>query len=120
MPPLELMSCGIPTLITSYSGPRDYCNISNSLIIKHKLEYVDEKLSFLLGIGCRNFFFLSGYKNRPVWAVPEIDSISDSLQWMYKVPHLRDDLHYKGRQTASNMTWENSALQLSKILEKLL
>ena len=32
--PLELMACGVPSIVTNYSGHTEYCNASNSLLVE--------------------------------------------------------------------------------------
>ena len=118
LPPLELMSCGIPTIAIPYSGPKDYCNNNNSLLIDFDLVNVSEDIEALNSVGCRNYFLAFGYKNHPVWAKSKIESVSTNLLRLEKDINKRNSLSANGIFTAKSMSWEKSSLQLSKLLER--
>lgn len=119
MPPLELMASGIPTIIIPYSGPRDYCDNTNSLLVDYQIENVYKDLDFLTAIGCRNFFFSYGYKEYPVWAKADISSIANKMLVLYENrDNIKGSLSNNAINTARNMTWEKSAENLGKLLTK--
>jgi glycosyltransferase involved in cell wall biosynthesis len=120
MPPCESMTMGIPTLAVSYSGPREYIfHKKTGLEIPYTEKFVGESIDSLLNIGCRNFFFDSGYRQNPTWAEGDIEKTAILLNEIKKDDELRKSIANSGRQYAiNNLTWEQSAKNLSLELDK--
>jgi glycosyltransferase involved in cell wall biosynthesis len=120
MPPCESMTMGIPTIAVSYSGPREYIfHGKTGLEIDYTKEYVQNSLFNLIEIGCRNFFFTSGYKTQPTWAVGNTQKASELLIQLKNNSDLYKEISKNGREYAiNNLTWENSAKKLHKELQK--
>lgn len=118
-PPLEAFSMGIPSVCIGYSGPRDYVmdNI-NALVPKYRLGLVSDELNSLIGMGCRNFFFPSGYKVQPYWAIADTKDVAEKLELLQQDIGLRIVLSENARLTAEMFSWERSARQLSTVLSK--
>lgn len=113
MPPLEGLSMGVPTICLAYSGPRDYIEDGvNALVPKHDIQFVDEELSKLVSIGCRNFFFAGTYLKRPTWARAKTENVAECLDNLYYNNETRIKLAQNGRITAENMSWESAATNL--------
>lgn len=118
LPPLELLSCGVPSIIIPYGGPKDYClDGYNSLTVKYKLEAVKDTIDDLANAGFRNFFVTHGYKITPTWANADVTDVAEKLLMLNKNDNnIRERISHGARVTAKEMTWQKSALQLSKLL----
>ena len=120
MPCLQLMTCGVPSIIMPYSGPAEYTRDEwNALAVKYDIEYLDDRvLRPLMEIGMRNFFFADGYAKQPYWARPNIDSLAMQMLRLRKDPELGKRLATNGRITGEQFTWEKSAMALSAALRE--
>ncbi len=120
LPPQELMTSGIPSIVIPYSGPKDYCEPNkNALCPRYKLRPVIEDLEMLMDSGARNFFLMDGYKNAPVWAVADIEDTANKLLTIRDNPgNINQSLSINARETANQFTWENSVLRLKEQLER--
>lgn len=120
MPPCESMTMGIPTLAVAYSGPREYIfNKKTGIEIPYQKEELSYSISNLINIGCRNFFFTSGYKRQPTWAVGDIQKTAELLINLKNDDDLRAQISKNGREFAiKNLTWQNSAIKLVEELNR--
>jgi glycosyltransferase involved in cell wall biosynthesis len=120
MPPCQTMAMGIPTIATSYSGPREYIlDEITGLTCDYRIEHLNSRiLSDLQQIGARNFFFTQGYRTPPYWAVPRIEAVMENMASLYKHPEERARLSYNGACFAKDLTWERCAANISCILSK--
>ncbi|MEK6879178.1 MAG: glycosyltransferase [Nanoarchaeota archaeon] len=119
MPVMEALAMSIPTIVVPYSGPRDYCNNENSCLVYYELSSVSRELQKLIDIGCRNYFFLSGYPSDPVWARADIHSVmAQILSVKENRDGFVDKIKQNARKTAEEYTWHRSAQELSKVLER--
>lgn len=120
LPPIELMSAGIPTVIVPYSGPREYAeNGVNCLTVDYSLKPVSETLYSLIRMGCRNYFLLDGYKTEPLWAVPDIHSVGQKLLTLYENKgNISQSLAINASKIGEKFSWENSVIKLKQQLER--
>lgn len=120
MPPLESMTMGIPTLAVAYSGPREYIFDKHTGIeLPFSEVEIDKDFQTLTDIGCRNFFFLSGYSSVPTWAVGDITKTAEKLIELKNNAQLRSYISTNGRKYAiENLSWEKSALKLQEQLNR--
>ena len=113
MPPAESACMGIPTIAMSYSGPREFIFDRNTgMNPKYTLEYIDKDFGRLLNIGTRNFFFWEDYLKRPVWAVPDMDSVGECMTELRNNKVLFNDISVNGTKFMKGINWENSAESL--------
>lgn len=77
----EAMSLGIPTVVTNYSAPTEFCTPDNSCLIPYTLVPVPE-----------NQIDIPHYKHVKEWAEPDIDATAKALQRLYNEPSFRVDL----------------------------
>jgi glycosyltransferase involved in cell wall biosynthesis len=120
MPPLESMTMGVPTLAVAYSGPREYIfDEETGIEIPFSEEGINADFPMLTEIGCRNFFFLSGYSSQPTWAVGNTEKAAEKLIKLKNNKQLRDKISIQGREYAiKNLSWQNSALKLQEQLTR--
>ncbi|MEK6883605.1 MAG: hypothetical protein AABY22_28515, partial [Nanoarchaeota archaeon] len=119
LPCIQGLKMGIPTITMAYSGPATYCNDENSILVDYSLDYVTKDIQYLTSIGCRNYFFLDGYKTNPVWAKPNINDLSNKMKWAYSNRNnLRKIYAKKAIDTANSYSWSNSVISLVSILKK--
>lgn len=106
MPALEAMSCGVPVIITGEGGQLAFCNQKNSLLIRN-LGYDDppeyDRKSIFASIK---------------WAEPDALHLARLMRWAVSHPGELRQIAHRGRQTAAQFTWENSAKQFLKILKE--
>jgi glycosyltransferase involved in cell wall biosynthesis len=122
LPCLQGLALGVPTIAMSYSGPKEYIiNEFTGLTIDYSEEKITpEVLTDLTNKGMRNFFFpqWAGYPTVPYWAKPSKLSVMNSLNRMENNSDLRNKLIINGRVMAESLSWENSAMQLARVLRR--
>jgi glycosyltransferase involved in cell wall biosynthesis len=101
MPPREAAMMGLPVIATRYSGLED--GIDHYAIPINKFEMQNSTLDYSHG----------------KWASPDIDEIAEHMVWCYEN---RDAARQKGLEAANwlreNQTWEHSAKQLIRLIER--
>jgi glycosyltransferase involved in cell wall biosynthesis len=116
------MAMQIPTIVMDYSGPRDYCNVLNSCLVKYELQEINElTIEQLTSKGLRNYLFRPTkdfYFKTPKWAQPDNQSLCECLLKVYEEKDYRESIAYQGLVTASSMTWQKSSSILSYIVSK--
>lgn len=121
LPNLQIFSCGIPTLCTSYSGTREYSiDGVSSLEIKYTLEELtDDYLMDAQSIGLKNHLFPRAfYPHPPLFVMPDPKDFKEKLIRIREDKNLRDNLSIGGRLIAEKFTWERAASNLSFLLDK--
>jgi len=120
MPPLESMTMGVPTLAVAYSGPREYIfDRRTGIEIPFSEVDINKDFQTLTEIGCRNFFFLSGYSSAPTWAVGNTAKAAEKLIELKNNAELRNYISTNGRKYAiENLSWGKSALRLQEQLKR--
>ncbi|MBF0611231.1 MAG: glycosyltransferase family 4 protein [Magnetococcales bacterium] len=93
----EAMACGLPTIVTHYSGPSEFTNGDNALLLDYKLIPIP-----------RDGFVKA---NDPgVWAEPDMDQFRRLMRWVY---NHRQQAAAIGQRAALEMTrdwtWEKAA-----------
>lgn len=120
MPVTEMMAMGKPCIVTNYSGPAEFClDGFNCLTPSFKVQEVSIDLPYLTALGCRNFFFLSGYKNPPVWAATDKNSLIDKMIKLINNKDLKEKIASNARLTAEKFTWQRSVQQLTTIVNQI-
>ncbi len=121
MPCLQLLSCGVPSIVMSYSGPAEYIRKDwNAITIPYRLEDVnDYVLRPLIEAGMRNFFFADGYECRPYWAVPDKQDLKIAMTKIRIDSGLMKKLSRNGRLTAEQFTWKKSAAAMCAAIKEL-
>jgi glycosyltransferase involved in cell wall biosynthesis len=101
---LEAMACGVPVIVTGWSGVMDFCTRENAYILNYKLIAAQEmQYDFIEGDG--------------QVAQPDPDHLAETLRYVYE--HA-DEAAGKARQALEDngkLTWENSARELARIVE---
>lgn len=120
LPPIELMSAGIPIIIIPYSGPKEYAEDKvNCLTVDYAIRPVGETLFNLIDIGCRNYFLLDGYNTEPTWAVADIYSTGEKLLTLYEnKDNICQSLSANAIKIGDKFSWENSVIKLKEQLDR--
>jgi len=96
LPPLEMMSTGIPVIVTGWSGTVDYTNKNNGWLLDYKLVPADDFTKNIYKEDCGS------------WAEPNIDDLIEKMRYAY---NHQDEVKKKGDYAAQfvrdNWTWEN-------------
>ncbi len=96
--PLEAMACGLPVILTDYSGMREYMTSETCIPLKVKK---------MVDAGLTNKMFGSEAR----WAEPDEDDLAEKMVWAYEN---REKLKEIGRRASeyvlSNWTWQDAGL----------
>jgi glycosyltransferase involved in cell wall biosynthesis len=107
LPVLEMMACGIPSIVSNYSGFTEYCNKNNSLLIDFDgVEPANDGVWFKPG----------NIVNQGNWGRFTENTMEQLILQMRKAHriNLENSLELKGLKeecikTANHFTWENTA-----------
>lgn len=92
MPVLEAMACGLPTIVTNWSGLTEFVNAEVSLPLPAR-ELVEARAK------CP---YYAGHR----WAEPEFDGLVDRLRWAYRNQGLARQIGMRAAERAhSQWTW---------------
>lgn len=101
---LELMACGVPSIVSNYAGHTEFCTPDNSFLLSYKgMEQAYDGKWFQPG----------GNANQGEWCIPDEDQLIELLR-IY--PKNRDILQTRvngALEKANYLTWSNCAKQLS-------
>jgi len=100
LPGLEAMSCGLPTIQTSFGGQTDYMTADNSMFIDYELQDSEEIPMY------------EGVK----WAIPKMDFLKKSLRWAFENQDKIKEMGKQAEQDSKNFTWDNSAKKIIELL----
>jgi len=100
LPGIEAMSCGLPTIQTSFGGQTDYMTKDNSLYINYILN-PSEEVPMYEGIN---------------WATPKIESIKKQLRWAFENQDKIKEMGNQSEIDSNQWTWDLSAQKLVKNL----
>ncbi len=105
--PLEAMACGLPVILTDYSGMREYMTPETCIPLKVKK---------MVDAGLTNKMFGSEAR----WAEPDEDDLAEKMVWAYEN---RDELKEIGRCASeyvlNNWTWLDVGLRAKNELLSL-
>lgn len=112
LPPFEAMATGLPTIVTGWSGPVDYSDPYDTLILNYKM--------------VRSHDFDAIYKNdfmpnenSGTWAEPDFEHLKHYMRWCYE--H-REEAKAKGKKAAeriaSKWTWQAKVNDLISVIDK--
>ncbi|ETR72809.1 MAG: hypothetical protein OMM_01428 [Candidatus Magnetoglobus multicellularis str. Araruama] len=109
LPIIEAMACGLPTIVTNYSG---------------QTEYLTEEMAYLLDYTLEDIqipFFEAKDGNFGQWARPDMNQFRYYLRYIYEN---QDEARHKGlfasQRVHENWTWEHAAKIAVKEIEDLL
>lgn len=104
---MEMMSCGKTVICTSYAGHTGFANQENSLLIN-----IDKEEDAL-----DNKWFLKGCGRWAHLGESQIDQLVEHMRNIHKRKKEGENLfNQAGVDTAKKFTWENTALQIVKVL----
>lgn len=112
LPALEALATGLPTIVTGWSGPVDYSDPSDTLILDYSMT--------------RAFEFDAIYKDHleagedtGLWAQPSMSDLREKMRWCYEHPDLARNI---GKQAAkrieSQWTWKTQVRKLLDLIEQ--
>lgn len=103
-PILEAMSCGLPVIVTNWSGPSDFISGQNALPLNvRRITQIPNTTDMPV---------LHGHE----WAEPDLDHLIELFRWA--VDHVQElkSIGYKARETALQYDSVKVTEQLSKLL----
>ena len=109
LPIIEAMSCGLPVIITNYSGPTEYTHADNAYLIDYHLEPIQTP------------YFLSNNNHYGQWASPDLDHL------MYLMKHVychQEQARLLGmaasKEIRNHWTWHHAAKKAYQIINQSL
>lgn len=103
LPGLEAMSCGLPTIQTSFGGQVDYMTKENSLYIDYILEYIKEDMMY----------------DSTQWATPIISDLRKQMRWAFEHQKEIKKMGEQALEDSKNWTWDKSAEKIIKCFEDI-
>lgn len=98
--PLEAMATGLPTIITGWSGPADFADPDDTMIVSHTM-----KRAYQFDIIYKTSF--EEDENSGDWAEPSYEEVRHYMRWCYEN---REKAKEKGKKAAERIakdwTWE--------------
>ena len=115
---LELMACGVPSIVTNYSGHTEFCNSTNSFLVEpNGMEKAQDGMWF---------------HGQGEWCSFEIDALVEAMRAAHdmKQTEVRNlsgehEVQYSGAlgrrifecfETAKKFTWENTIKRIEEVL----
>lgn len=104
--PLEMMACGIPSIITNYSGHTEFCNAENSFLIEpNGMEKAHD------GMDGRWFH------GQGDWCTFEIDDLADAMRAAHDVKQSGQNSKLEAcLETAERFSWKNTIKRIEEVL----
>lgn len=106
--PLELMACGVPSIITNYSGHTEFCNEANSLLVEpNGMEKAQDGKWF---------------NGQGDWCTFEIDDLVEQLKNAHEMKQSKLYRGDYGRRafeclkTAEKFSWKNTVEKIVEVL----
>lgn len=108
-PVLEAMACGVPSIVTGWSGHMDFCNSDNSIWIS------DTPLG---GVQPEQVKECGGWYHNQRWAFPSIGSMIESIRWAYETKDtpLIQNMRQLCVNRAQDFSWTRVAEHIKEIL----
>ena len=104
--PLELMACGVPSIVTNYSGHTEFCNDTNSLLVEpNGLESAQDGVWF---------------HGQGEWCTFEVDELAGQMREAHKrkqdnaMPYILMGENCK--ETAAKFSWSNAVKKITEAL----
>ena len=111
LPPLEAMATGLPTIVTNWSGPVDFADPADTLLLPYKMERSHEFDAIYQD-------FLSPGETSGEWAEPDFGELKRLMRWCFE--H-RGESRMMGMQSAERLsrdwTWQKKVKELLGIIE---
>ena len=101
LPIIEAMSCGLPTIVTGYSGLTEFATKENAYLIDYELE--DIKTPFGLQIESKSTYYGQ-------WARPDLNHLKDLMKYVFTNPDKAKKLgQLAANDIHSKWTWNHAA-----------
>ena len=110
LPIIQAMSCGVPAITSSWGGQTDFCNTSNSLMIKtDKFDTIHDKCDLHV-----DFYWYQKF------CFPSEDHLSRLMKFAYNNPSYMRKLGERARKDVStNFGWDKSGYIADRRLTKI-
>lgn len=104
--PLEMMACGIPSIVTNYSGHTEYCNDTNSLLITPN--------------GMEKARDGKWFHGQGEWCTFDVDSLVETLRRAHELKQSDSEslggLKRGASITAREFSWKNTVRRIEEVL----
>jgi glycosyltransferase involved in cell wall biosynthesis len=113
-PPIETMASGMPSIVTGWSGPADYVDKEDTMILDYKM--VRSK-SF-------DFIYKGHYRddeNSGYWAEPNYEQLRHYMRWSYNNrAKVREMGKHAAERMARDWNWKKKVSELIKFFDEVL
>jgi len=111
LPIIEAMACGLPVIVTGYSGLTEFATNENAYLLDYTMTDIENPL------GCQLYSKSSYYGQ---WAEPDFLHLSDLMQYVWKNQAEAKDRGQKASiDIHSQWTWDHAAKKAIEALKKL-
>lgn len=108
LPITEAMACGLPVIVTNFSGQTEYLTEQNAFLLNYELEDINIP------------FFKAADGNYGQWAKPDFNHLKYLMRYVFEHP---EEAKQKGLFAAQDMlknwTWDHAAQKALKAIELL-
>ncbi|KPA09869.1 glycosyl transferase group 1 [Candidatus Magnetomorum sp. HK-1] len=112
LPIIEAMACGLPTIVTGYSGLTEFATNENSYLIDYKLEEI--KKPFGLQIESKSTYYGQ-------WASPDFEHLKELMQYVFTNSDKARKLgQFAANDIHSKWTWHHAAEKAFKAIQELM
>lgn len=109
LPLIEAMACGLPAIITDWSGHTEYVNEKNAILLKnYKLVQAKHPEQIY-----------SVYLEQGRWAEPDMEEVKEKMRWAFEHREKIKKIGEKAASDMKNWTWDEAAKKAVKCLEGL-
>lgn len=111
LPIIEAMACGLPVIVTGYSGLTEFANKNNAFLIDYKLETITRP--FGLQIESKSTQYGE-------WAKPDMTHLKDLMQYVVANPEkAKERGQVASYDVCSKWTWNNAAKKALDAIKRL-
>jgi len=111
LPIIEAMACGLPTIVTGYSGLTEFATKENAYFINYKLEDIDHPFGLLIETTSTQY---------GQWAEPDFEHLGELMKYLFNHPEeAKKRGQMASREIHSRWTWNHAAQKAMDIIEKL-
>lgn len=101
--PLEFMACGVPSIVTNYSGHTEYCNDTNSFLLQPNGMVSAQDGKWFHGQG--------------EWCTFDIDKLVEAMQVAHDYKQSGSNSLTEGmKTTVEKFTWANTVKKIEEVL----
>jgi len=112
LPVIEAMACGLPVIVTGYSGLTEYATNKNAFLIDYELEKIRKPFGLQVESQSTNY---------GEWAKPDIEHLKELMQYIVKNPEQAKKRGYKASEEVHlKWSWQHAAQKAFQAIHKMI